>query len=238
MVYQSGFARLRRGLGRLLAADGCLLCAATAEAGSDLCVDCSRELPRNSLPCRRCALPLPGPSGTAGLCGGCLSRTPSFDGVHAPFLYRDSIRALILAFKQGSRLHLGPLLAQLMMPSGLPDPPQLLLPVPPHREGLRRRGFCQAAELARHLAGLTAIPVAYSALQRTRETPTQASQGRRGRIKAANRSFRAQGPLPARVAVIDDVMTTGATADAVADALKSRGVTRVDVWVLARTPLD
>ena len=114
--------------------------------------------------------------------------------------------------------------------------PQALIPVPLHRKRERQRGFNQAHELARQLAGRRSVPLLSRCLLRRRATTPQAELPAKRRRANLGRAFavRSGAALPAHVALIDDVMTTGATVHHCAATLKRGGVERVDVWVIAR----
>jgi ComF family protein len=116
--------------------------------------------------------------------------------------------------------------------------PQLLLPAPLHPRRLRERGFNQAAELTRILADELSLPWSARHFVRVRHTEPQAGLDRRARQRNLRHAFRWRGPIGdlSRVAVIDDVVTTGTTAEEMARALKRAGIERVEVWAVARTP--
>src|SRR5690606_36802438 len=157
----------------------------------------------------------------------------------AAFVYAAPLDRLLPRFKFHHDLAAGRLLSQLMA-QGLAgaERPQALLPVPLHRARLRQRGYDQALELARPLASAIRIPLLPDALRRERATAPQS------RLDAAHRQRNLRGAfavapaarLPAHVALVDDVMTTGATLYAAAIALRRAGVARVDAWVCARAP--
>ena len=117
--------------------------------------------------------------------------------------------------------------------NGTPAKPEALLPVPAHPARLRERGYNQAALLARHWGRHLRVPVR-DVLRRTRNTPHQVGGSRDQRRANLQSAFSVQAKLPAHVALVDDVLTTGSTAEALAKLLKSWGVERVDLWILAR----
>jgi ComF family protein len=213
----------------------CLLCGAHAN-GMDLCVDCVAELPRNRSCCARCALPLATP---AEMCGECLRRTPPWDAAWAPFRYGWPLDRLESRFKFGADLAAGRVLSTLWQCEPCPVAlPQLLLTVPLHAARLRQRGYNQALELARPLARSLRVPLRHDLLQRARATAAQTeldAVGRRRNVRGAF-ALRAGSVPPAHVAILDDVMTTGATVAECARVLRRAGVARVDVWALARAP--
>jgi ComF family protein len=144
---------------------------------------------------------------------------------------------LVADLKYHHQLHFGPLLAGILAElaqqaeSGM----QLLLPVPMRAQRLRERGFNQAAELARCLSLRLAIPWAADRLFRIRGGDQQQALKRGQRRRNVSGAFACNGVLPARVALIDDVMTTGATAEEASRMLKAAGAERVEVWTVART---
>lgn len=214
----------------------CLLCGAAGADGIDLCADCAGELPRNRSCCMRCALPLATP---APLCGECLRHAPPWDAAWAPFRYGWPLDRLESRYKFGADLAAGRVLSTLWRREPCPvELPQLLLTVPLHRGRLRQRGYNQALELARPLERGLGVPLRHEVLQRARRTEAQTeldALGRRRNVRGAF-ALRADITLPAHVAIIDDVMTTGATVAECARVLKRAGVRRVDVWALARAP--
>ena len=230
---------LRRGLGHLhdtLFPRRCLLCGAPGDGGMDLCAPCTRELPRNRHACERCALPLPV---GASLCGQCPGRVPGGRAAWAPFRYGWPLDRLETRFKFGADLAAGRLLAELWRSEPAPrDLPAMIVPVPLHRARLRRRGYNQALELAKPLAAAMGVSLVADALERTRDTfaQTELDRAARGRNVRGAFHLREGVDLPDHVALVDDVMTTGATLAECVRLLKRSGVPRVDVWALARAP--
>ena len=216
----------------------CLLCAAPGANGIDLCAACAAELPRNSSCCARCALPLAVP---AALCGQCQRKPPPWDAAWAPFRYAWPLDRLESRYKFGRDLAAGRVLGTLWQRQPLALAlPELILPIPLHNGRLRQRGYNQALELARPLARAFDVPLQHDLLQRIRATPAQTeldAATRRRNVRGAF-ALRRGASLPAHVAVLDDVMTTGATLAECARVLKRAGVLRVDVWALARAPLS
>jgi len=223
-----------RGLGLALLPARCLVCGERGAGGLDLCADCRAALPWNRVACPRCALPLTSP---APACGACLARPPPQDGIRAAFLYRPPVDRLLLRFKFHGDLAAGRLLAGLML-EGLADAarPQALLPLPLHRSRLRRRGYDQALELARPLARGLDLALDVRALERRRATAPQSELDAAARRANVRDAFRARPGVPPHVAVVDDVMTTGATVHAAVRALRRAGAARVEAWVCARVP--
>lgn len=206
----------------------------------DLCPACRASLSENHLACARCALPLPAGTPPGSVCGHCRRRTPGFDRLQAGFRYQAPIDQLITGLKYAGQLSHAPVLGRLLAEriDLSADGPQLLLPAPLHPRRLRERGFNQAAELTRVLAAELALPWSTGHFVRIRHTEPQAGLDRRARRRNLRRAFRWRGPIDdlSRVAVIDDVVTTGTTAEEMARALKRAGISRVEVWAVARTP--
>lgn len=216
----------------------CLLCGLGGDADRDLCRACAADLPPNRICCPRCALPLNAP---AALCGECLQREPPFAAAFAPFVYASPLDQLMMRFKFGRSLAAGRVLSQLWIESwhaAAPALPDALLPVPLHPSRLRERGYNQALELARPLARAFAIPLCSDVLVRMRATSAQSDLDAAARRRNVRGAFRVAGDaaLPAHIAVIDDVMTTGTTLRECATTLLAAGARRVDVWALARAP--
>ncbi|QSX76833.1 ComF family protein [Lysobacter arenosi] len=224
-----------RRLGAALWPSRCLLCGELAGGcGLDLCDPCLAALPYNRQACHRCALPL---ATAMTHCGACLRQQPPQTAARAVFVYAAPIDRLLPRVKFHGDLASARLLATLMA-RNLADAerPQALVPVPLHPSRLRGRGYDQALELARPLARALRLPLRDDLLLRRRATAAQSTldvDGRRRNLRYAF-AIRADTALPAHVAVIDDVMTTGATARAATLALRRAGVARVDVWVCAR----
>ncbi len=171
------------------------------------------------------------------LCGRCLKNPPSFEETHAPYLYADGLRYLITQLKfnqhyQNARL-LGNLMAQHLATCA--ELPECIIPVPLYVKRYRERGFNQSIEIARHLTRQLAIPLALKHCIRNRDTDHQTGLAAKQRRKNLRLAFSIVKPMKYQhVAIVDDVMTTGATVEALAYALKQQGVSRVDVWVCAR----
>ena len=218
----------------------CVLCGGHGEAARDLCRGCAADLPPNRNPCPRCAEPLPPGAPSGSLCGSCLRSPPAFDACRAPYLYAPPADWLIGRLKfQACLAHarvLTSLLADHLAAAGgqLPD---LLVPMPLHPARLRERGFNQAIELARPLGRHLGVPVALDLARRVRGGQPQSSLEKSRRHANVRGAFALKAPLAAgRVAIVDDVLTTGASAGELARTLKRAGAERVEVWVVARTP--
>jgi ComF family protein len=220
---------------RLLLTPRCLICRERGCNGRDLCASCFERLPWNPSACLRCGLPMPAP----GTCGDCQRNPPALAETRAVFVYGFPLDRLVPRFKFHRDLAAGRLMADLMAGALACAPrPDALVPVPLHGRRLRQRGYDQALELARPLAAALALPVRADLLQRIRATAPQSEldAGQRRRNLARAFTVADQAAPPAHVALVDDVMTTGATLEAAARALTAAGVERVDAWVCARVP--
>lgn len=213
-------------------------CPLCGEPGAGLCDRCLHSLSYNGHGCPRCAAPLP-ETAPAGLwCADCQSRPPPFDRVIAPLLYLDPVDGLLAAFKYRRQLHLGQILADTCAGSigASSRGVELLLPVPMQAGSLRERGFNQAAELARQLSQRLSIPWSPGCLIKRTGGAHQQALGRIQRQRNVRGTFECTCRLPRAVALIDDVVTTGATAGEASRMLKRAGTEYVEVWALARTP--
>lgn len=208
-------------------------CALCGELAADsLCPGCAQTLPTLAAPrCGCCALP----TGQGERCGRCLAHPPHYDATLAAFAYGYPIDQLVQALKYGGRLHLADCFGQWLGAAPVPEA-DLLVPVPLHPARLRERGYNQAAEIARPLAQRWRLPLATACCERLMDAPPQASLPWKARAGNVRGAFRVVGNVAGRrVAVVDDVMTTGATLDQLARALKQCGAARVTNVVLART---
>jgi ComF family protein len=206
-----------------------------------VCASCTERFAQPVPRCEQCALQVP--QGVR-VCGACVIRPPAFDGAMAGVDYAHPWSTLITQFKFHQAVDLAPVFSSLLRVAlqrrDLPLP-QMLLPVPLSPQRLRERGFNQAWELARRLAGAMGLKADAQLLLRVKDSPHQLALPPEQR--AANvRGVFAVEPLRRvelrglSVAVVDDVMTTGATFAEIASVLKQAGAARVEAWALARTP--
>lgn len=208
-------------------------CAACAEpcGGAAFCPDCQGALDPVPPGCGRCGMP--GPDAT---CGACLASPPAFDAVRAGGLYGGPLADAVRALKYGGRAAVGRplgrwLAGRVPLPAGA-----VVVALPLGRVRRRVRGYDQASLVAGHLAAAAGVRRLRAALRRVRETPPQVGRSRAARARNVAGAFRAD---PRRVAgrdvvLVDDVVTTGATVDAAAAALKASGARSVTVVALAR----
>jgi ComF family protein len=233
--------RLARGVLDALLPPQCLACeAAVGEPGS-LCADCFSRFSFITRPhCHVCCLPFE----TAVIeddatCGACLKDRPTFRRAWAVFAYRDSGRELVLKLKHADRTDAAAHLAGWLKRAGedILAEADCLVPVPLHWRRLWLRTYNQSALLANALGRLAEKPVIADGLKRTRPTPCQGGLDRAQRRRNVMGAFKAAMRFENKsVVLIDDVMTTTATADACARALLRAGARQVDVLVLARVP--
>lgn len=221
--------------GWLLSA-ACPLCACEISPEQDFCGDCERSLPALAHCCSRCAAPLDYVQAAAIICGRCQQDPPAYATVHAVFRYAMPIDRLIHGAKYGGRLDWAALLGRQLARHLYGRAPvfDALVPVPLHRTRLRERGYNQSLELARPLIKRLKIPLLH-AVRRLRATPSQASLSAEERIKNVRRAFAVNGEVKGlSIVVVDDVVTSGATVEAVARCLLRAGAKRVEIVAVAR----
>jgi ComF family protein len=210
--------------------EDCLLCR--AQTGPELlCPACIAELPALPGSCPRCALPSP----SGAVCGTCLLHPPHFDGTVASWPYEFPCDRLVQALKYGARLALAGFFARHLASQALPEV-DLILPMPLHPRRLAERGFNQALEIARSLGQRLGTRVEPRGTQRVKHTMPQTDLPYGERARNVRGAFVCNLVLSGKsVAVVDDVMTTGATLDELARVLKRAGASRVENLVIART---
>ena len=219
----------------------CALCGQASGQGN-LCGPCHADLPRLLHACPGCALPSFGPR--AQLCGQCLLRPPPWLQAVAALVYRYPADWLVRRFKFNRDFACGELLGLEMLAAVrrcTAAPPDVLVPVPLHRLRHFGRTFNQAELLARRLGRSLGLPVRDRLLLRRRRTVAQSgldATGRKRNIRGAFRCPHGAGEAlrGTHVALIDDVMTTGATLAECAKTLRRAGVACITVWVAARAP--
>ena len=220
----------------LLLPGQCMICSEPGLPARELCSACLAMLPRLPPSCPRCALPLPADAVAGQCCEACLASPPPLTATVAAFVYDWPVDGLLRRFKFHQDLAAGRLLSQLMMVGcAAAEQPQLVVPISLHRQRLRRRGYDQALELAKPIAAALQLPCR-PLLQRIRLTQPQSRLDAQQRASNLLGAFVALEPPPAHVVLVDDVMTTGATLQAAAQALLAAGALRVDAWVCARVP--
>lgn len=208
----------------------CLLC--DDRTSRVLCEPCRAELPwLVGASCSLCAHPLPAP----GTCGRCIAEMPLYDRVLAACRYAYPLDGMIQSCKYGGRLSMIRALASLL-PESPPQLPDLIVAMPLSPQRLRERGFNQALELARDAARRMRVPVDADVCVKIRDTPPQTMLPWKERRRNVRGAFVVRTRLDGlHIAVVDDVLTTGATLDELARNLKKSGATSVTGWIVART---
>jgi ComF family protein len=220
----------------------CLGCSASVEAPGNLCAECFNRITFIAAPfCEVCGIPLPPPVIDDVICGACLQERPAFEQARAVVIYGEDSRGLALRLKHADRTDTAIHLARWMQRAGQDVLARcdVIVPVPLHRWRLFMRTYNQAALLANALARLSAKPVLPHTLRRVKSTPMQGGLHRDARRRNVARAFAVSASNAVegkRVLLVDDVLTTSATADACARTLLKAGAARVDVLVLARVP--
>ncbi len=215
----------------------CALCKQYYRGAEAVCHECIALFQRIESACCYCAYPLP--DNDFPVCGHCSKEKPVFDQALIAYRYEEPLRGLIHQFKYHQNLYLASLFTRLIQDAVNTNQtlPQCLIPVPLHPKRMKERGFNQAAVLTRQLARRLHIPYKINACQKIKNTSPQVSLDYKQRKANLKHAFRAK-PLKMRhVALIDDLLTTGSTANELAKTLKLAGVERVDVWCCARAVL-
>lgn len=216
----------------------CLQCRGDTEQGL-LCGGCWAALPWNSTACQRCALPLPDPA--QSLCRACAHTAPPQSRAQTALIYDETVSPWLLAFKFQRKLELGHSLAAMLsrqLRRRTQPLPELLLPIPLHGSRLRARGYNQSGILTRHLGQQLCIPLREDLLIRSRATAIQsraasAAARRRNLAGAFDGCSSLEG---VRIALVDDVITTGSTIAEAARCCLAAGAASVEAWAIARTP--
>jgi ComF family protein len=218
----------------------CPGCGAITPDPHRFCLDCWSSLTFLGDPCcARCALPFEYGEIGEVICGQCMAEPPAFDRLRAAVAYGDISRAVALKLKYGGRPGIAETMASLMLRHAEAGEGALFVPVPLHRWRIWRRGYNQAALIATALARRTGGEARLDLIERVKATPTLRGLGRRARRDAVRGAFRVEKrrreEIKGRsVTLVDDVFTSGATANACAGALRRAGAARVNVLTWAR----
>ncbi len=218
----------------------CLACSAIVDQPDALCAPCWTAMSFFAPPwCAVCGLPFPYPVGEAAVCAACAGAPPSWDRARAVLRYDRHSRPLVLSLKHGDRTHLAGALGRWMRRAGgeILDGADLILPVPLHWTRLFARRYNQAALLAHAIRAAGGPPVAPDWLVRRRRTPSQGRLGALARARNVRGAFalrRGCSVRGKRLVIIDDVLTTGATAEECARVLRREGAAFVGVLTVAR----
>jgi ComF family protein len=235
-------------LKQLIFKPNCLLCAQNIEKTHPsihaVCRACLAELPWHpKTSCPQCGL-----ASSGMICGSCLNSPPDFDTTISVFLYAYPVDAMMQRYKYGSMLNLGDtfgeFLAEKVNVEDCLENIDLIIPMPMHRQRLKERGFNQALEIAKVLDKLLCKnhkeKLDYKSTIRQTLTPPQASLPLKERVKNIKGAFKVNADKldkiqGKRIAIVDDVMTTGASLNELAKTLKKAGASHVECWVIART---
>lgn len=223
----------------LLLPPRCLKCAVVVDRAHGLCPDCWKELVFLEGPaCKGCGYPFDYNVGEGILCAACQRTSRKFDRARAALRYDDACRSMVIGFKHSDRTEYARYFATLLYQAGrsMFTDAHMILPVPLHKRRLFQRRYNQAALMSHYLSEKTGVAVFQRLLQRTKHTPPQEG-GIKKRKKNVSGAFRLAPNMSVRdknIILVDDVFTTGATAEGCAALLKRKGAARVDVLTLCR----
>lgn len=219
----------------------CPLCGEGLTAQVGLCAACWGELAIPGDPCcATCQRPFPDGMVDGAVCAPCLADPPRHDGIAAATLYTEASRRLVLSFKHGGHIAMAPMMARLIAARlGAVGDGWIAVPVPLHRWRLWRRGYNQAAVLAGQIAKLRGCGLLVDGLVRRKRTPPLGGLGRKARARALSGAIainprRAGRIKGAKILLVDDVLTSGATSEACVSALKRAGAEKVMIACFAR----
>ncbi|MEY2884828.1 MAG: hypothetical protein RL490_2552 [Pseudomonadota bacterium] len=229
-----------RGLMDMVLPPRCPACLAMVTGDGQFCLSCWQQLQFITAPfCARCGTPFAHDMGPGASCAPCLAEPPRFHAARSAAVYGGPARSVLLALKHGDRQHLARMMAPHMLRAAgdMLAGDVVLVPVPLHWQRLWQRGFNQAALLAQALARHSGATLALDALERVKPTPASKGMGRKDRIANVRGAFRVRDRaaiVGRSVLLVDDVMTSGATANACARLLRRAGARQVNVLTFAR----
>lgn len=215
----------------------CSVCNQYHPGKHAVCADCYALLTPLPASCRHCAMPLP----DIGLpvCGHCVRQKPAIDTIFTAYRFEEPLRTLLHEFKYRHGFYLLTFMTQLIRDglSSASYDTHCLIPIPMHRLRIQQRGFNHAAELTKQLSRQLSIPYDLSYCKKIRHTPPQAGLNSQQRQKNIQHAFLTKlKPIPyKKITLIDDLLTTGNTANELAKTLKLNGAAQVDLWCCART---
>ena len=217
----------------------CVLCNAPGQADLDLCLACQRDLPWLDSTCQRCGWPVESAE-KHSQCGYCSNKTSSYERAVSLLEYRWPVDQMVRELKfEKNRAHarvLATLMAQLLPFHYEQQPlPELITSVPMHPRRMRQRGFNQADLVAKRVGRLLNIPYAPHVARRTRYSEPQSGLNAQQRAANIAGCFECDLPRHRSIAIVDDVFTTGSTAQELSKQFKQAGVEQVHIWTLART---
>ena len=213
----------------------CLNCRTDPESNHGLCEKCLQLISLNATCCEICARPL-----TQNLvCGQCQKIPPFFDRALTPLLYVDPVDRFLCGLKYREQFSFARFAAGVMTNHDLKTgqkAPDMICPVPMTSKTLRKRGFNQSAFIGQLIAWKLAIPMSSNLILKTRDTAHQSDLKAKERQNNLKGAFECKRQVRGRhIVVVDDVLTTGATANEISKTLKKYGASRVDIWACART---
>ena len=220
----------------------CVLCGDSVVETISLCEPCRQDFPILENACLQCGLPLESANEHNAICGHCLKTPTAVDYTLCLYHYQTPLDYLITELKYNQKLAHAAILSELFLArlskESTESPPDVILPVPLHKNRLIKRGFNQSLEIARPIAKQLDIPIGLDLVRRRRQTRTQTD------LTAVERKKNIQGCFEIikkeslsdydHIVIVDDVVTTGSTANELATLLKKSGVEKVGVWSIAR----
>lgn len=228
----------------------CEICGGEPLPDLYLCANCASEMNRPETPlCLRCGEPMSGAAADTGNCPHCKEHKHFFDFARACYINGGNARELVVNLKYLNKIYLSGTCGNLMAglwkeyPEDLNGENWIIVPVPMHASKIKKRGYNQAEEIARYLAKMKGLPLK-NLLTRKKDTISQTHLGREERHKHVRGLYRIKEKYfknceleGKKVLLIDDVMTTGSTAEACAEALKKGGVAKVGVLTVLRSTM-
>lgn len=223
-------------LGSWLWPGTCVLCRAAIGTNNNFCIGCRADLPWITTACPSCATPS---ASSKNACGACQRKPPIVDSAFAALRYAAPVDRLIAGLKYHRRLDLAHALGELLstrLKEHITEQPDLIIPVPLHASRLCQRGYNQALEIARIVAERLRIPLYADVVRRVRATATQTALPLTQRARNVRNAFGVcTGEVSGKhVALVDDVMTSGHTVNALAKVLRRAGASEISVWVVTR----
>ncbi len=221
----------------------CVLCGDSVVKTISLCEPCRKDLPILENACLQCGLPLESSSEHNAICGQCLKTPTAIDYTLCLYHYQMPLDYLITELKYNQKLTHAAILSELLLARLSEEPaenlPSVILPVPLHKNRLIKRGFNQSLEISRPIAKQLGIPIGLDLVRRKRQTRAQTdltAVERKKNIRGCFEIMKKESLLSGynHVVIVDDVVTTGSTANELAVLLKKSGVKKVGVWSIAR----
>ncbi len=215
----------------------CSLCSQYHKAEAPVCSYCESLFIPLGPACQQCATPLP--DAHIRYCGHCIQKPPPLDAVFTPYQFEGALRTLVHDFKYREKLHLSLFFAKQMLhtPPDFNATNTCIMPIPLHKARIQTRGFNQAAVLAINLAQHLHLPCFVKHIKKIKNMPPQAALEAKNRKQNIRNTFHIKPITYEHVILIDDLITTGSTANELAHQLKLQGTQTVSLWCLAKTCL-